>query len=196
MEISATPTIDLLSQALKTLMKLEETQEIDLPASFYHSLKSACELRSVDKRKLSVLLSDFSGNDLLIELARANRKLTDFLPASPIGLPQPNTTMQPQKQNHPTYASITNHPMPSQPRHQPQSQAKPMYANPQRESFFKSRAILRFDPPWPHYHRPEKSQLTHGLNETLSKSGAPDTTRIAAVSFTKGGHVALFAAAT
>ncbi|KAG9008783.1 hypothetical protein FRB90_008761, partial [Tulasnella sp. 427] len=45
--------IDLLSQALKTLVKLEETQEIDLPASFYHSLKSACELRSVDKRKLS-----------------------------------------------------------------------------------------------------------------------------------------------
>ncbi|KAG8944340.1 hypothetical protein FRC04_001999 [Tulasnella sp. 424] len=46
--------------------------------------------------------------------------------------------------------------------------------DPQATAFHKSRVVLKFDPPWPHYQQTSPQELTEALNTALRGSSAPE----------------------
>lgn len=187
-------TSQYLQFALDAMRKAEEDHgEIEWPSSLYEKIKDICEVRSTDKRKVAISLGHLGGSDLLIELTKQNTLLTETLLSMMTTTPsQPPPTRHPSQAANPhqpkeTYAAAACRPMLSQ------TGPKPAQQKPATAPFHKGRAILRFDPPWPHYKRLTSQELTAGLNEALDNSDAPKTLRVKAATYTKGGHLAVHA---
>ncbi|KAG8959453.1 hypothetical protein FRC05_007732, partial [Tulasnella sp. 425] len=86
-----------------------------------------------------------------------------------------------------SYAAAVSRPM------APQTKLTTARPDPQATAFHKSRVILKFDPPWPHYQQTSPQELTEAFNTALETSSAPETVRVKAVTHTKGGHLAVHA---